>query len=91
MTAIISAIIMVNDEVLKVYESISNKPGKYLTLTPAQRFELGKRAAEHGVTVAAVTCFDKLRIIWISGSLLHSSSSPRVWGRSISTYTHGSL
>ena len=53
-----SAIKMVNDEVAKVYqktssspdEPISNKRGKYLTLTPAQRFELGKRAAEHGVT-----------------------------------------
>ena len=61
-----SAINMVNDEVSKVYESISNKPGKYLTLTPAQRFEVGKRAAEHGVTAAALACFDKLRIVWIS-------------------------
>ena len=58
---------MVNDEVSKVYESISNKRGKYLTLTPAQQFEVGKRAAEHGVTTAALACFDnKLRIIWIS-------------------------
>ena len=56
-----SAINMVNDEVSKpVYESISNKPGKYLTLTPAQRFEVGKRAAEHGVTAAALACFNKL-------------------------------
>ena len=59
-----SAIKMVNDEVLKVYqktsfslgsspvESISNKWGKYLTLTLAQQFEVGKRAAEHGVTTA---------------------------------------
>ena len=51
---------------MKMYESISNKPGKYLTLTPAQRFEVGKRAAEHGVTTAALACFDKLRIVWIS-------------------------
>ena len=59
-----TAINMVNDEVLKVYESIrSNKPGKYLTLTPAQRFEVGKRAAEHGVTAAALACFNKLRIV----------------------------
>ena len=29
-------------------ESISQ--GKYLTLTPAQRFEVGKKGAEHGVT-----------------------------------------
>ena len=57
---------MVNDEVSKVYESISNKPGKYLTLTPAQRFEVGKRAAEHGITAAALACFAKLRIVWIS-------------------------
>ena len=58
---------MVNDEVSKVYESISNKCGKYLTLTPAQRFEVGKRAAEHGVTADALACFDnKLRIVWIS-------------------------
>ena len=57
---------MVNDEVSKMYESISNKPGKYLTLTPAQRFEVGKRAAEHGVTATALACFDKLRIVWIS-------------------------
>ena len=81
---------MVNDEVLKVYESISNKRAKYLTLTPAQRFEVGKRAAEHGVTAAALACFDKLSP-GFPGSLLHSSSFPRVWGRSISTYTHGSL
>lgn len=55
-----SAIKMVNDDVAKVYqktssspdEPISNKRGKYLTLTPAQRFEVGKRAAEHGVTSA---------------------------------------
>ena len=53
-----TAINMVNDEVSKVYELISNKPGKYLTLTPAQRFEVGKRAAEHGVTTAALACFD---------------------------------
>ena len=24
--------------------------GKYLTLTPAQQFEVGKKAAEHGIT-----------------------------------------
>ena len=81
-----SAINIVNDEISKVCESISNK---YLILTPAQRFEVGKRAAEHSVTAAALACFDnKLRNI---SSLLHSSSSARVWGRSISTYTHGSL
>ena len=61
-----TAINMVNDEVSKMYESISNKPGKYLTLTPAQRFEVGKRAAKHGVTVTALACFDKLQIVWIS-------------------------
>ena len=58
---------MVNNEVSKVYESISNKREKYLTLTPAQRFEVGKRAAQHGITAAALAYFDnKLRIIWIS-------------------------
>ena len=43
-----SAIKMVNDEVSKVQEmgssageSIANKREKYLTLTPAQRFEVG--------------------------------------------------
>ena len=55
---------MVNDKVSKVYESISNKRGKYLTLTPAQRFEVGKRAAERGITAAALACFDnKLQIV----------------------------
>ena len=61
-----SAIKMVNDKVSKVQEkpgssaveSISNKRGKYLTLTPAQRFEVGKRAAEHGVA-AALRYFEK--------------------------------
>ena len=33
-------------------ELISNKRGKYLTLTPAQQFKVGKRAVEHGVTTA---------------------------------------
>ena len=83
---------MVNDEVSKVHESISNKPGQYLTLTPAQRFEVGKRAAEHGVTAAALAChLINYESSGLPGFLLHSSSSPRVWGRSISTYTHGSL
>ena len=40
-------------------ESISNKQGKYLIPTHAQRFEVGRRAAEHGVTVTALACFDK--------------------------------
>ena len=32
-----------------------------------QQFEVGKRAAEHGITAAALGCFDKkLRIVWIS-------------------------
>ena len=59
---------MVNDEVSKVYESISNnyKPGKYLTLTPAQRFEVDKRAAEYDVIAATLAYFDKLRIVWTS-------------------------
>ena len=67
---------MLNDEVLKVYqkrlsftliESISNKQGNCLTLTLAQRFEVGKRAAEYGVAASALGYFDKkLRIVWIS-------------------------
>ena len=64
---LLSAIKMVNDEVSKVYqktasssssspvESISNKRGRYLTLTPAQCFEVGKRAAECGATAAQKT------------------------------------
>ena len=70
---------------------ISNKPGKYLTLTPAQQFEVGKRAAEHSITAAALACFDNYYELFGFPSLLHSSSSSRVWGHSISTYTHGSL
>ena len=31
----------------------SPRPNKYLILSPAQRFEVGKRAAEHGVTASA--------------------------------------
>ena len=48
------AIEMANAEVSKV----KNKPPRgarsapYLILTPAQRYEVGKRAAEHGVTAA---------------------------------------
>ena len=40
-------------------KSISNKRGKYLTLTPAQQFKVGRRAAEHGITAAALACFDE--------------------------------
>ena len=61
-------------------ESISNKQGNYITLTPAQKFKVGKRAAEHSVTATAFGCFDKLQIslqIICPGSLLHFSS-PRV-------------
>ena len=32
--------------------------GKYLTLTPAQWFKVGKETTEHGVTAAALICFD---------------------------------
>ena len=83
-----SAINMVKDEVSKVYESISNKRGKYLTLTPAQQFEVCKRAAEHGIPFAALACFDnKLRIVWISQLPI----ALQFLSCSISTYTHGSL
>ena len=62
-----SAINMVNDEVLKVYQKCVLHPlnrslineGNYLTLTSAQRFEVGQRAAEHGITAAALGCFNK--------------------------------
>ena len=50
---------MVNKEVSKVQETgslavelIPYKRGKYLTLTPAQQFEVSKRAAEHDVAAA---------------------------------------
>ena len=36
-------------------ELISNKQGKYLTLTPIQPFEVGKRATEYGVTMHRCT------------------------------------
>ena len=53
------AIELANAEVEKIShlskEQVSEKtrgprPNKYLILSPAQRFEVGKRAAEHGVT-----------------------------------------
>ena len=57
------------------------KQGNYITLTPAQKFKVGKRAAEHSVTATTFECFDKLQIslqIICPGSLLPFSSSPRV-------------
>ena len=61
-----SAIKMANDEVAKVVNDEERKsdtstdeprgtrsrPNGYLILTPAQQFEVGKRAAEHGVTAS---------------------------------------
>ena len=54
------AIEMVNAEVVKVKNKApcGGKSVPYLILTPAQRYEVGKRAAEHGVT-AALHCFAK--------------------------------
>ena len=86
---------MVNDEVSKVYESISNKLGKHLTLTPAQRWGGGLKLARELLSTASPPLHLHVLINYKSSgfpsSLLHSSSSLRVWGRSISTYTHGSL
>ena len=79
---------MVNDEVSKVYESISNKPGKYLTLTPAQQSRELLSTASPPLHLHVLINYESSGF---PGSLLHSSSSPRVWGCSISTYTHGSL
>ena len=58
-----SAIKLANDEVSKAVEGVPgmttakprgthSRPNEYLILTPAQRFEVGKRAAEHGVTAS---------------------------------------
>ena len=57
------AIKLANDEVSKAVEGVPgmttakprgthSRPNDYLILTPAQRFEVGKRAAEHGVTAS---------------------------------------
>ena len=48
------AIEMANSEVVKVKNKIprGTRSAPYLILTPAQQCEVGKRAAEHGVTVA---------------------------------------
>ena len=51
------AIEMANSEVTKLKEQPRGR-GSYLILTPAQRFEIGKRAAEHGVT-ASIRYFAK--------------------------------
>ena len=47
-----NAIELPNAEVLKLKDKApsDNRTGPYLMLTPAQRYEVGKRAAEHGVT-----------------------------------------
>ena len=48
------AIEMANAEVVKVKNKArrGSRSVPYLILTPAQRYEVGKRAAEHGVTAA---------------------------------------
>ena len=51
-------------------ESISNKQGKYLTLTPDQRFEVGKRGAEHSVTAALKTACENTSMRIRSGIVL---------------------
>ena len=66
-----SAIRMANDEVSKAVEGKSetttaeprgtqSRPNRYLILTPAQRFEVGKRAAEHGVNSITSLFFEKV-------------------------------
>ena len=49
-----TAIELANAEVLKLKDKSTrdSRTGPYLMLTPAQRYEVGKRAAEHGVTAS---------------------------------------
>ena len=49
-----NAIELANAEVLKLKDKAprDNRTGPYLMLTPAQWYEVGKRAAEHGVTAS---------------------------------------
>ena len=55
-----NAIKLANAEVLKLKDKAPRdyRTGPYLMLTPAQRYEVGKRAAEHGVT-ASIRYFAK--------------------------------
>ena len=55
-----TAIELVNVEVLRLKDKSphDSRTGPYLMLTPAQRYEVGKRAAEHGVT-ASILYFAK--------------------------------
>jgi len=48
------AIIKANEIVFKVLEQslLSGERGPYLKLTPAQRYQIGKQAAEHGTTAS---------------------------------------
>ena len=52
------ALAKANEIVSKVLEqsSLSGEREPYLKLTPAQRYQTGKRAAEHGTT-ASIRCF----------------------------------
>ena len=65
------AIEMANAEVVKVKNKAprGSRSVPYLILTPAQRYEVGKRAAEHGVT-AALRYFAKK---YPAVSLVHSN------------------
>ena len=46
-----SAIAKANETVTQALEQSKNgERGPYLKLTPAQRYQVGKRAAEHGIT-----------------------------------------
>ena len=49
--------VKVNETVSKVLEqsSSSGERGAYLKLTPTQRYQIGKRAAEHGTMVYMVS------------------------------------
>ena len=55
-----SAVLSVNakvTDVLKKQTSSSRRP--YLTLTPAQKYQIGKRAAEYGTTTVAMQYYHK--------------------------------
>ena len=47
-----NAIELANAELLKLDTTCGSRTGPYLMLTPAHRYEIGKRAAKHGVTAS---------------------------------------
>lgn len=57
-TAIASANVKVLEALQGNEEKKKRSRGLYLSLTPAQKYEIGKRAAEHGVT-ASIWYFNK--------------------------------